>query len=413
MTTRIWHKHWPGGLPHEIPLPEEPIVHFLRTNAERSPEKIALQFYGRAMTFAQLEEETNRFANALKDIGVVLGDRVSLFLENCPQFVIAYHGALKAGAVVVPANPMFKEMELEYEIRDSGARVIVVLDHLYPTVERIRKKVGLEHAIVTSYRDYLPQVPELPLHASMEAPKETFPETLDFSACIGSAPTAPPPHKADPEDLALLQYTSGTTGLPKGAMITHRNLMATVVIPGTWLTASEDDVHLCVLPLFHVTGMQNSMNIPLWAGNTIVLLARFETETVIRAIHQYRVTKWVGITTMNVAVANFPEIRQYDLTSLRFCTSGGAPIPLEVLRRFQDATGSGLLEGYGLSETISACVVNPPHRIVHGSIGVPLPNVDVRVVDTVDACTELPVGEVGELLVQIMRSVLGILRKSR
>ena len=400
MRPKIWHKHWPEGVPYEIPLPEQAIGDFIRRNAERSPRKAALQFYGNAMTFSQLEEETNRFANALVNLGVVPGDRVSLFLENCPQFVIAFHGALKAGAVVVPANPMFKEMELEYELMDSNARVIVVLDHLYPMVAPIRKKVGLNHVIVTSYHDYLPETPQLPLHPSMEAPKKTFPETLELLECTHECSSTPPAHRCTPEDVALLQYTSGTTGLPKGAMITHRNLMATVVIPGTWLTALQDDVHLCVLPLFHVTGMQNSMNIPLWAGNTMVLLARFDAETVVRAIHQYRVTRWVGITTMNVAVANFPGIHQYDLTSLRFCTSGGAPIPVEVLRRFQEATGSVLLEGYGLSETISACVVNPAQRIVQGSIGIPLPNVDVRVVDTADPGKGLPVGEVGELLVK-------------
>jgi acyl-CoA synthetase (AMP-forming)/AMP-acid ligase II len=400
MVLRRWHKHWPEGIPHEIPLPARTISHFLRENAERFPDREAIQFYGRVMTFGELERESNQFANALKGMGVTPGTRVSLFLENCPQFIIAYHGALKARAVVVPANPMLREMELQYELNDSGARVLVALDHLYPMVAMIREKVSLEHVIVTSYHDYLPEEPELPLHPSMVPPKERFPETADFRECLRSAAPDCPGGPASPGDLALLQYTSGTTGMPKGAMISHRNLLSTVLIPGTWLRPAHDDVHLCVLPLFHVTGMQNSMNIPIWAGNPIVLLARFDAESVVRAIERYRITKWVGITTMNMAVANFPEISRYDLSSLQVCTSGGASIPLEVLRRFQDATGSALLEGYGLSETISACVVNPPHRIVRGSIGLPLPNVEVRIVRLDNPAVDIAPGEVGEILVK-------------
>jgi acyl-CoA synthetase (AMP-forming)/AMP-acid ligase II len=387
-------------MPLELPIPREPITAFLRRHAEAQPDKAAIRFYGRTVTYAQLDDETNRFARALRRLGVRPGDRVALFLENCPQFVVAYHGALRAGAVVVPANPMFKEAELEHELRDSGARVVVALDHLYPMVARVRGRTSVQHVVVTGIADYLPEVPELPLHPSMTAPRETFPDTLEFGAFLDAAPGETVEQEIEPEQVALLQYTSGTTGLPKGAMITQRNLMSTVVIPGRWLRTTADDIHLCVLPLFHVTGMQNSMNVPIWAGNTIVLLARFDTETVVRAIHQYRVTKWVGITTMNIAVANYPDTGRYDLTSLRFCTSGGAPIPVEVLRKFQETTGSALLEGYGLSETISACVVNPPHRIVQGSIGVPLPNVDIQLVDPEDPARAADMGEVGELLVR-------------
>jgi acyl-CoA synthetase (AMP-forming)/AMP-acid ligase II len=334
------------------------------------------------------------------DFGLKKGDRVSLFLENSPQFVIAFFATLRAGGVVVAANPMFKEEELKYEITDAGARIIIAQDILYPKVRKVREEAGLSHAILTSYRDYLPDSPSLPLHPSMRAPKERFPETLDLLEVMESfQPEAVNVPIDLREDLALLQYTSGTTGLPKGAMITHFSLNTNTVGSAVWSGSLEKDVLLSVLPFFHVTGMIHSMCRPIYTGTTNIMLARFDPEAVLQAIHKYRCTLWASITTMNVAIVNHPDVERYDLRSLRVCGSGGAPVPKEILEKWRKIIGTELGEGYGLSETISQTHMNPHLRPRYGSIGLPQFGVDCRIVD-VETGVDLPLDREGELLVK-------------
>jgi len=397
---KLWIKSWPDGIPQKLDFSNKPLYEFLRDNAEKNPKKVAINYYGREIGFQELDDLSDRFAAALNDSGLEKGDRVSLYLENCPQFVIAYFGTLKAGGVVVAANPMFKADELLYELEDAGARIIVALDHLYPQVETVRKKIQLSRVIVTSYWDFLPENPGLPIHPSMQPPKAVFPRTFDFLDLLEKYQPEPPRPEINMEnDLALLQYTSGTTGLPKGAMITHHSLLFNTVGSTVWSGITEDDVHLSVLPFFHVTGMIHGMNRPVYSGTTNVMLSRFDTETAIKAISEYRCTVWISITTMNVAVVNFPDIDKYNLQSLRHCSSGGAPIPKEILQKWREIVGPELVEGYGLSETISQTHVNPISNPRYGSVGIPHFGVECRIVD-MDTEEELPVGQEGELIIK-------------
>jgi acyl-CoA synthetase (AMP-forming)/AMP-acid ligase II len=397
---KMWAKSWPDGIPQKLDFPNKPLYDFLRDNAQKNPEKAAINYYGREISFQELGDLTDRFSAALNDLGLKKGGRVSLYLENCPQFVIAYFGILKAGGVVVAANPMFKEDELLYELQDSGTEIIIALDHLYPLVREIQKKISLSQVIVTSYWDFLPENPALPIHPSMQPPKEIFPRTLDFLDLLQKYEPEPPrPEINMQDDLALLQYTSGTTGRPKGAMITHASLLFNTVGSSVWSMITEDDVHLSVLPFFHVTGMIHGMNRPIYTGTTNVMISRFDTETAIKAINDFRCTVWISITTMNVAVVNFPDIHRYDLQSLKHCSSGGAPIPSEILQKWREIVGPELVEGYGLSETISQTHVNPISNPRYGSVGIPHFGVDCRIVN-VDTRQELPIGEEGELVVK-------------
>ena len=397
---KLWIKSWPDGIPQKLDFPNKPLYEFLRDNAEKNPKKVAINYYGREIGFQELDDLSDRFAAALNDSGLKKGDRVSLYLENCPQFVIAYFGTLKAGGVVVAANPMFKADELLYELEDAGARIIVVLDHFYPQVETVRKKIHLSRVIVTSYWDFLPENPGLPIHPSMQPPKAVFPRTLDFLDLLEKYQPEPTRPEINMEnDLALLQYTSGTTGLPKGAMITHHSLLFNTVGSTVWSGITADDVHLSVLPFFHVTGMIHGMNRPVYSGTTNVMLSRFDTETAIKSISDCRCTVWISITTMNVAVVNFPDIDKYNLQSLRHCSSGGAPIPKEILQKWRKIVGPELVEGYGLSETISQTHVNPISNPRYGSVGIPHFGVECRIVD-MGTGEELPVGKEGELIIK-------------
>lgn len=397
---RLWLKSWPKDMPQQLEFIERPLYEFLRDNARIHPGKAAINYHGREISFRELDELSDRLAAALCDLGLEKGDRVSLFLENCPQFVVAYYAALKAGGVVVAANPMFKEDELRYELNDSGAAIVVALDHLYPKVEEVLKDTPVAHVIVTSYWDYLPKDPALPIHPSMQTPKEVFPQTHELLDLMDKYGPEPPDVEIDTrEDLALLQYTSGTTGLPKGAMITHYSLLHNTVGSAVWNGIEEGDVHLSVLPFFHVTGMMHSMNMPIYTGTPNVMLSRFDTDTAMKAIHHFGCTTWVSITTMNVAVVNAPDIAKYDLRSLKHCLSGGAPIPEEILRKWREIVGPELVEGYGLSETISQTHVNPTSNPRYGSVGIPHFGVDCRIVD-VETGEDLPAGGEGELLVK-------------
>ena len=397
---KVWLSAWPNYLPQQLELVEKPLHEFLRESAKRHPEKAAVNYYGNQISFQQVDDLSDRLAAALCDMGFKKGDRVSLFLENCPQFVIAYYGVLKAGGVVVAANPMFKEDELKYELQDAGATIIVALDHLYPMIRNIQEYTSLSHVIVTSYWDYLPDNPALPVHSSMEAPKEVFPQTHEFLDLMEKYNPEPPHVEVDMrEDLALLQYTSGTTGLPKGAMITHDSLLHNTVGSAVWNNIAEDDIHLSVLPFFHVTGMMHSMNMPIYTGTTNVMLSRFDTSTAMKAIATFGCTTWVSITTMNLAVINAPDVDQYDLRSLRHCMSGGAPIPEEILKKWRKIVGTELVEGYGLSETISQTHVNPSSNPRYGSVGIPHFGVECQVID-VETGDECALGSEGELRVK-------------
>jgi acyl-CoA synthetase (AMP-forming)/AMP-acid ligase II len=398
---RRWHKVWPVWVPKTFTV-EKPTSEYMREWATIAPDKIALNFYGRDITYNELNRAADRLAWGLVDLGVKKGDRVAIHMENCPQFVISYFAAHRAGAIVVPVNPMFKQAELEFEINDAGAETLVGLDHLYPDVEKVRTRTPLKNVILTSLRDYLPPQPNLPLPPDAKEEKRFFADTIDFVDFIGKFHDGPICNVVDLEaDLAILQYTGGTTGLPKGSMISHYTLACASLGAMYWYHHREDDVHLGVTPFFHVMGQQQLMCTPLVSGGQVVILSRFVPDVVAQAIAHYRCTYWVGATTMVIALLSLPNIEDYDFTSFRCLWSGGAPISVELQKRLKELAPETIIgEGYGLSETIAhGGAITPLYRYKPGFVGVPHLN-DIRIVDLLTGKNELGPNEEGEITIK-------------
>jgi len=394
---RIWEKVWPDYWPHSIEYGRESIVWHLYHNANRFRDKPAIIYYGAEITFKELKDLVWQAAGGLQKLGVTKGDRVYLALENCPQFIISYYAVMALGAIVIAGSPMYKGGELTYVLKDCTAKVVIIEDALFPILQSIRSQVpAVESVIVTSLAEYLPAEPTLPIPPGL-AVEGDYPDSVSWQDFMTGPPLDKLAELDIKADVALLQYTSGTTGNPKGAMITHFNIMANATSAPMAVKASAQDVYLTVLPLFHVTGMTNSMNAPVYLGSTMVLIARFDTETLLKAIEKYRCSVWLAITTMNIAVINHPNLKNYDISSLRALISGGAPVPPVVVEKYQTMTGCNLVEGFGMSETISATILNPLDRNKLGSIGVPMVAVDIRVVVLEDDTKEVPLGEEGEL----------------
>jgi acyl-CoA synthetase (AMP-forming)/AMP-acid ligase II len=399
----IWKKHWPESVDEKsIRLPEEVLPAILARQAKRVPDRTAIHFYGRAVSFRELDSAVGRFAGFLKSRGISAGDRVAIFLENAPQFAIAYYGTLRAGGIAVCLNPMHKAVELLHEFDDSGARALVTSDLAYPVVEPIRAQTKLETVVLTAYKDFLPENLTLPPPPSfLEA--RSGPPPAGTHALLDVLRTAPELKTQVPRalsDTALLQYTSGTTGTAKAAEITHGNLVCCCEMQRAYIGSGDDDVALGVLPWFHITGMECQMNMMAYMGATLVAIGRFDLVTVLRAVEVYRCTLTTFIATVNVAIVNFPRTKEFDLSSLRYCFSGGAPVPAAIAQRWEEITGHKLIEGYGLSETTAPTHINPPQRPKYGTVGVPLPLTDARIVDPNDGVTELGIGKSGEIAVR-------------
>jgi acyl-CoA synthetase (AMP-forming)/AMP-acid ligase II len=386
------------------------VSEYMRDWSERTPDRIALSFYGRDLSYAELNGLVDRMAWGLKGLGVKKGDRVAVHMENCPQFVIAYLGAQRAGGVVVAVNPMFKGPELEYELNDSGAETLVGIDTLYSEVLRVRSQTRLENVILTSARDFLPAVPTLALPEEAKHERLSFPDTIDFLELLSGSPDDPVCDVADlKNDLALLQYTGGTTGIPKGAMISHYSLSLAALGDMHWYRFREDDVFLGVTPFFHVMGQTVLMASPLVSGGKTVVLSRFVPEVVAQAISRYHCTFWVGATTMMIGLLNLPDIEQYDLSSLRCVWSGGTTISAELQDKLKVmAPGAAIGEGYGLTESFSqggACT--PLFRYKPGFVGIPQIEVDMKIVDRETGTIELPPDETGEIIIKSPAVMLG------
>jgi len=398
---KIWTKQWPSTVDEAaIHFPDQPLSALLAVQAQRVPDRPALVFYGRELSFRELDGAVSRFAGWLLQRGIQPGDRVALFLENSPQFAIAYYGTLRAGGIAVCLNPMHKATELLHEFSDSGARVLATSHRGYATVAPIRSQTRLDAVAVSAYRDFLPEQPMLTPPPDFLEPATPTAETEPFLEILRNTPPFAGQVPRAQGDTALLQYTSGTTGTPKAAEITHRNLVANCELQRVYVGADEADTTLGVLPWFHITGMECQMNMMAYMGGTLVAIGRFDLLTVLRAIQQYRCKRTTLITTANVAILNCPQAREFDLSSLRNCFSGGAPVPAEIARRWEALTGYPLIEGYGLSETTAPTHINPIHRPKYGTIGVPLPLTDARIVSPEDGTSELAIGEVGELAVR-------------
>ncbi|MER3536452.1 MAG: long-chain fatty acid--CoA ligase [Thermus sp.] len=401
-----WHAHYDPGVPHEIQVPEKPLWSILEESARTYANQVALDFLGKTLSYREVWDLALRFAQGLKALGVRPGDRVALMLPNTPQFVIAFYGTLAAGAVGVSVNPLYTPRELRHQLVDAGAKVLVLLDQLWPRYAEIEDEVPVERVVTTGIREYLPFPLNLlyPLKARREGTWVNLPpheRRVPFQGLLKNPRATPHPAKGD--ELALLQYTGGTTGLSKGAMLTHKNLLANVLQIEAWDPTSGElkgkGVMLGALPFFHVYGMTVAMNFGLRSGYKIVLLPRPEIKAIVEAIEKHQVTHFPGVPTLYVAFNRFPGIEGRKVNSIRICLSGAAPLPVEVAKEFERITGARLIEGYGLSEASPVTHSNPVlGEIRKGSIGLPLPSVDAKVVD--EEGNEVPIGEVGELIVQ-------------
>ncbi len=390
---------WPRGVPHHLTTPEVSLVHNARVAAERFPDKPYLVFYDTRIGFARFFDEVERLAGWLEhEAGVRRGDRVLLYLQNSPQFVIGYYAILRANAVVVPVNPMHLEAELRHCVDDSGARVAIVGQELYP---RARPLLGgsIEHLLVATYSDYLEAPTDLAVPDFVAAPRIACD---DDGACAWHAAMAsghrPGALDVGPDDLCVMPYTSGTTGRPKGCMHTHRSAQFTAIAGLQWFGVTQDATVLAILPFFHVTGMQGSMNGPLFIGATVVLLPRWDRAVAARLIERYRVTSWTAIPTMIVDFLAQPGLSRATLASIDRMSGGGAAMPEAVAARLQELCGIEYVEGYGLTETMAPTHINPPQRPKRQCLGIPIFDTDARVVD-VETMRELPPGEVGEIVI--------------
>ena len=406
--TRPWLEHYEPEVAPTLAYPEVALHRLLENTAVRYADRPATVFFSGTLTYRELNDEADRFANGLIRLGLKKGDRVALMLPNCPQFIIAFYGALKAGGVVVPLNPLYTERELEFKLKDSGTEFLVTLTRFYELAEAVRPHTNLKHIIVSNIKEYFSTSVRIMFTLAKEKKdghrvEVPHSEGTHRFARVVSERTRHPMPEVSPEEVAVLQYTGGTTGTMKAAMLTHRNLVANAVQVRVWDTHSKDgeDIILTVLPLFHVYALTVAMNRGIYAGCMLVLLPRFDLQDTLKAIDKYKPTIFPGVPTLYNALSTAPETAKYDLRSIRSCISGSAGLPRTVQERFESLTGGKLVEGYGLSEASPVTHCNPFYRETRlGSIGVPLPDTDAKVVDLETGTRDLPVGETGELLVR-------------
>ena len=410
MTEKVWLKKYPEHIQHEVDIPEIPVNQLLTDAYNEAPNKVAVHFMGKELTFKELYESAIKFANYLQSLGVEKGDRVAIYLPNCPQAVIAYYGTMYAGGVVVQTNPLYTERELQYQLEDSGAKIILAMDILYPRVMKVINETNLEHVIVSGIKDYLP-FPKNLIYPFIQKKQYGFSVKVEhsgtnhlFTEIIRSTPAKPV--KEYPfdfeEDLALLQYTGGTTGFPKGVMLTHKNLLANTKMCDMWMYKCVDGEEsiLGILPFFHVYGMTTVLILSVMTKNKMILMPKFDAEDTLKTIDKQKPTLFPGAPTMYIGLLNHPDIEKYNLSSIKACLSGSSPLPTEIQEKFEEVTGGKLVEGYGLTETSPVTHANFiwDDRVV-GSIGVPWPSTDAAILRSGES-EVLPPGEMGEIAIK-------------
>ncbi len=410
-----WLRFYEPHVPEHIEYPATTLPAVLDEVARQYPDHTALIFQNRKMTYREYNEAVNRFAAALQDLGVKKGDRVAVHLPNCPQFPIAYYAILRVGGIVVPCNPIYTAREMTHQLNDSGAQVIVTLSSTYPLIKGIRPQTELRHVIVAQIKTYFPPLLNL-LFTLLKEKKMGHrvqiagdADTYWFRELLARAPTDPAPVDVRPEDTAVLMYTGGTTGLSKGAELTHRNILVNAYQCKVWVNATEaQEVSMAALPLYHSYAMTTCMNLSTITASTLLLIPDPRNiEDVLKNISRHRPSLYPGVPAMYVAINNYPDLSKYDVSSLKACLSGAAGLPVEVQQKFQELTGARLVEGYGLSEASPVTHANPifgENRI--GTIGLPWPDTEVKIVDVESGERVVPVGERGELCIrgpQVMR----------
>jgi len=425
-----WLQNYDSGVPEQIPLPGQLLHDMLANAAHDFPDRPAIIFFGQKISYRELDLLSNRFAHALREVGIQVGDRVAIVLPNVPQCIISFYGTLKAGAVVVLGSPLSNEREIHYQLRDSGARVLLTLEAYHNVIERVCAGTSIKHVIYSNVREYLP-IRQRVLLASLIDGAAGSAATQSLETSAGHNEEKPPvvdrymassrqfrvynfqqllhSHQSihldsgtTSHDLALLQYTSGTTDAPKGVMLSHGNLVVNVAQVRHWMPSARRgrEVILGVLPLSHSYGITDCMNLSSALASTLVLLPTMRTDQILEAIKHHHPTIFPGIPAFYVAIANYPHVRSYGVSAIRICVSGSAPLPVEVQEAFEKLTRGRLVEGYGLTEASPVTHSNPlegERRV--GSIGIPLPGTSARVVH-LETGEPLPPGEVGELLIR-------------
>jgi len=418
MEKRVWHAFYDEGIPVTFPFVERTLPEALDRAAANRGDATALYFINRRMTYRELKDQVDRLATALARLGVVKGTRVAIQLPNLPQTVIAYYAALAAGAEVVMTNPLYVAREIEYQWFDSNCEVAILADFIWEhRVKPIREQLPVKHYIIASIPEYLgfPLNLLAPLKLKKMKPPSWArvrpgPGVHLFKKLVDSTPPDPPKVPVGLDDTAVLQYTGGTTGVSKGAVLTHRNLSVNVQSVVAWLhlTEQSDEVVLAALPFFHVFGMTSSMNFPVWAGSAMVLLPNpRDIPAIVHAVTKRRVTLFMGVPAMFAAINNYPGIDKIDISCVKSCFSGSAPLPVDVLQKFEALTGARIVEGFGLTETSPVTHGNPMRTVRKvGSIGIPFIETDAKIVDLDTGTRDLLPGEDGELVIkgpQVMR----------
>jgi long-chain acyl-CoA synthetase len=410
--SKPWLASYPPEVPAEYDFPEVPLTRLLDDAAASFPTTTALAFLGTRITYRELKDSVDRFATALAGLGVQKGDRVALVLPNCPQNVIAFFAALRLGAIVVEHNPLYTQAEMAHQLADCGAEVVICLDKVYDTVNAVRGQTKVREVVVASVVEYLPAKERLMLQLPVAKAKKVKAEisapvpkgVKTFLKVLAGAKTPARQVPVDPKnDLALLQYTGGTTGLSKGAKLTHFNLVANTYQNRLWLpdVQAGREVTLAVLPLFHAYGLTVCMNLSVLLGGMLVLIPKFDLDAVFKAIDEFKPTLFPGVPPIYKAIVDSPEVRRHDLKSIKACISGAMKLPLETQEQFEKVSGGRLVEGYGMTETSPSTHGNPIYgKRKIGTIGMPLPGTECTIVSQDDASVEVPVGEPGELAIR-------------
>src|SRR5438445_1975711 len=410
LTERSWTRHYDSGVPATLIYPEVALQAMLDEAAVSNPNATATIFFNRKRSYKSISDAAWRFANGLRRLGIKKGDRVALVLPNTPQFVIAFYGALRAGAIVVPCNPRYTAPELQRQLADSGAMAVVVLSRLYPLVKAARAATSVEHVIVTNIKEEMPLVLRVLFTLAKERKdghRQPFvgdPGAVAFSEVL-SAPAEPFDAGTRPDDLAVLQYTGGTTGISKGAMLSHRALVANTLQCRSWFANLRDGAGtaMAVMPFFHVYGLTVVMSLAVQGAAAMILEPQFDLDHVLKDVQRYRPKLFCGSPRIYNAINNSPLAQKYDLRSIEACVSGSAPLLVETHRRFVELTGASLVEGYGLTEAAPVTHCNPlfgEGKQKVGSIGIPYPDVESKIVDLETGEQEMPPGEPGELILR-------------
>ncbi len=417
---RPWIKHYEHGVPATLGFPRRPLHRLLRSTARRHGSRPAIRFGGRTLRYNQLDNEVNRLANALRSLGVEKGTKIMLLLPNCPQFVIAYYAVLKAGGIVVSSSPVNERAELRRQVEDSGAELLITLTLFSNTVREELHRPPLRAVIFTNIKDYFAPTWRALFTLQREAKEghrlggSLRKNEYAWTQLVKQHPPTPPKVDTRHDDVAVIQYTGGTLDKPKGVMLTHYALLANTLQTRHWVTGLREGRErvLCVVPFSHVYGMTAGMNVAIALGGCMIIMSSFSTQGVLEAIRQNRPTLFPGVPTMYMAINQAPKVRRYGISSIKACISGAAPLPVEVQEAFEKLTRGRLVEGYGLTEAGPVTHANPLNGLRKiGTIGIPVPGTDARIVSLADGATPVGEGQIGELVVrgpQIMKGYWGM-----